>query len=125
MLFQIPVDPAPKARWTWIFAAAEPRSTNFVKPTFSPTSNLTPVCGLFSPRLIYLTIRGDGRGRTFSLNLDANVFQCFDARCGAKGDVIDLWAALHHQNLREAALDLVHTFGLEPVPPRGTEKRNG
>ena len=64
-------------------------------------------------------------GRTFSVNLDSNVFQCFDKACGVKGDVIDLWAALHHQTLREAALDLVRTFNLEPVPPHGTEKRNG
>jgi transposase len=69
--------------------------------------------------------RGDGRGRTFSVNLDDNVFACFDARCGKQGDVIDLWAALHQQSLREAALDLVRTFGLEPAPPAGTEKRHG
>ena len=29
--------------------------------------------------------RGDGRGRTFSVNLDDNVFQCFDASCGKQG----------------------------------------
>ena len=69
--------------------------------------------------------RGDGRGRTFSVQLDAGVFQCFDKACGQKGDVIDLWAALHHQTLRAAAFDLVRTFGLEPAPRRGTEKRNG
>jgi DNA primase len=69
--------------------------------------------------------RADGRGRTFSVNLDANVFQCFETRCGAKGDVIDLWAALHHQSLRAAAVDLVRTFHLEPMPQHGTEKRNG
>jgi CHC2 zinc finger len=69
--------------------------------------------------------RGDGRGRTFSVNLEANVYQCFDARCGSKGDVIDLWAALHQRDVRSAALDLVHVFGLEPSPPGGTEKRNG
>jgi transposase len=69
--------------------------------------------------------RADGRGRTMSVNLDANVFQCFESKCGAKGDVIDLWAALHHQSLREAALDLVRTFHLEPVPQHGTEKRKG
>jgi hypothetical protein len=68
--------------------------------------------------------RADGRGRTFSVNLDANVFQCFEKTCAARGDVIDLWAALHHQTLRDAALDLVRTFHLEPMPPRGTEKRN-
>jgi transposase len=69
--------------------------------------------------------RGDARGRTFSVNLDENVFQCFDARCGTKGDVIDLWAAVHGLSLRAAALDLARTFGLEPAPRGGTEKRNG
>jgi len=69
--------------------------------------------------------RGDARGRTFSVNLDTNVFQCFDKQCGRKGDVIDLWAAVHGLTLRQAALDLVQTFRLEPAPRRGTEKRNG
>jgi transposase len=69
--------------------------------------------------------RGDGRGRTFSVNLEANVFQCFDKQCGQQGDVIDLWAALHGLSLREAALDLVRTFGLEPSSQPATEKRNG
>jgi transposase len=67
--------------------------------------------------------RGDARGRTFSVNLEENVFQCFDAQCGAKGDVIDLWAAVKGLSLRAAALDLVETFDLEAAP--GTEKRNG
>jgi len=58
--------------------------------------------------------RGDGRGRTFSVHLADNVYQCFEATCQSKGDVIDLWAALHHLDLREAALDLVRTFDLEP-----------
>lgn len=69
--------------------------------------------------------RGDGRGRTFSVNLDDNVFHCFDARCGKQGDVIDLWAALHQLNLRAAAIELAQTFDLEPAPASGTEKRNG
>jgi transposase len=69
--------------------------------------------------------RPDSRGRTFSVNLDDNVFQCFGASCQKKGDVIDLWAALHHQDLRQAALDLVRTFALEPAPTQATEKRNG
>lgn len=69
--------------------------------------------------------RGDGRGRTFSVHLEANVYQCFDARCQSKGDVIDLWAALSQRDVRTAALDLVHVFGLEPPPAGGTEKRNG
>jgi transposase len=64
-------------------------------------------------------------GRTFSVNLETNVFQCFGVHCLQKGDVIDLWAALHHQDLRQAALDLVRTFALEPAPTQATEKRRG
>jgi DNA primase len=67
--------------------------------------------------------RGDGRGRTFSVHLEQNVFHCFDTRCGQKGDVIDLWASVRGMSLRAAALDLVRTFNLEPG--QGTEKRHG
>ena len=59
------------------------------------------------------------------MNLESNAYQCFDARCASKGDVIDLWAELHHRDLRSAALDLVHVFELEPSPASGTGKRNG
>ena len=69
--------------------------------------------------------RGDARGRTFSVNLDANVFQCFAKDCAANGDVIDLWSQLRGLSLREAALDLVRTFALEATPPNGTGKRHG
>jgi transposase len=69
--------------------------------------------------------RGDGRGRTFSVNLKDNVFTCFDARCGKQGDVIDLWAAVRQMDLRDAAIDLIRTFSLEAAPARRTEKRNG
>jgi transposase len=69
--------------------------------------------------------RADGRGRTFSVHLDDNVFHCFDKKCGKHGDVIDLWAALHHLSLRAAAIDLVQTFNLEPATKSGTEKRDG
>jgi transposase len=69
--------------------------------------------------------RGDGRGRTFSVNLNDDVFTCFDARCGKRGDVIDLWAALRQMDVRAAAIDLVRTFGLEPAPAQRTEKRDG
>ena len=69
--------------------------------------------------------RADGRGRTFSVNLEENVFHCFDTSCGKKGDAIDLWSLLHHMNLRAAAVDLVQTFGLEPAPASGTVKRHG
>ena len=69
--------------------------------------------------------RADGRGRTFSVNLEENVFHCFDKSCGKKGDAIDLWSLLHKMSLRAAAEDLVRTFGLEPAPSSGTEKRHG
>lgn len=69
--------------------------------------------------------RGDARGRTFSVNLDEQVFHCFEPKCNQQGDVIDLWAAAHGLSLRAAALDLVRTFGLEPAPRSGTEKRHG
>jgi hypothetical protein len=69
--------------------------------------------------------RGDARGRTFSVHLQQGVFQCFEPSCGKKGDVIDLWASVRGLSLREAALDLVRTFDLEPVPRPGTEKRQG
>jgi transposase len=69
--------------------------------------------------------RGDGRGRTFSVNLTENVFCCFDSRCGKQGDVIDLWAAVKQLSLREAALDLVRTFDLEPARAKESEKRHG
>jgi transposase len=69
--------------------------------------------------------RGDARSRTFSVHLDQGVFQCFDNACGKKGDLIDLWASVRGLALREAALDLVRTFDLEPVPRQGTEKRQG
>jgi transposase len=55
-------------------------------------------------------------GRTFSVNLDNNVFQCFQPSCAKKGDVIDFWAALHGMSLRQAAVNLVQTFNLEPAP---------
>ena len=60
--------------------------------------------------------RGDARGRTFSVHLGEHVFQCFEPSCGRKGDVIDLWAGVHGMSLRDAALDLVQTFNLEPGP---------
>jgi transposase len=60
--------------------------------------------------------------RTFSVHLSKNVFRCFDAKCGAQGNVLDLWSAVHRLPLYDAALHLAETFGLarnreeEPVP---------
>jgi hypothetical protein len=60
--------------------------------------------------------RGNDRGTTFSVNLQDNVFCCHHKDCGKKGDVIDLWASVNGMSLRDAALDLVQTFHLEPAP---------
>jgi DNA primase len=56
--------------------------------------------------------------RTFSVHLGKNVFQCFHADCALKGDVLDLWAAIHRLPLYEAALHLAETFQL----PRNREE---
>jgi transposase len=62
--------------------------------------------------------------RTFSAHLGKNVFQCFHADCGARGNVLDFWAALHHLPLHDAALHLAETFHLrrhrEEEPVSGT-----
>jgi len=64
--------------------------------------------------------------RSFSVNLERNVFRCFCPECQAKGNVFDLWAAVHGLPLAEAAKHLAQTFGLdlhrgtreeEPVQP--------
>jgi transposase len=68
-------------------------------------------------------VHGQGQGRTFSVHLEENVFQCFDPKCAIKGDIIDLWAALKGLKLRDAALELVTLFNLERAPI--TEKRHG
>jgi transposase len=52
------------------------------------------------------------RQRSFSVHLGKNIFQCFHADCGAHGNVLDLWAAVHHLPLYEAALHLAKTFHL-------------
>jgi DNA primase len=46
---------------------------------------------------------GDGE-RTFHANLTRNIFHCFS--CGAKGNVLDLVAALERCSIRKAALRL-------------------
>ena len=61
------------------------------------------------------------RERTFSVSLDKHVFRCFHAECGAQGNVLDLWAAVHRLPLYDAALDLANTFRLELIPSREEE----
>jgi transposase len=62
------------------------------------------------------------RGRTFSVHLGKDVFQCFHPPCGAAGNVLDLWSAIHRLTPYEAARHLAQTFDLQLT--RNTEKRN-
>lgn len=61
---------------------------------------------------------------TFSAHLGKNIFQCFQADCAAQGNVLDLWAAVHHLQPYEAALHLAETFHLQrnrkEEPVKGT-----
>jgi transposase len=61
-------------------------------------------------------------GRTFSVHLGKNIFQCFHPPCGIRGNVLDLWAAVHHLRLREAALHLAATFNVPVHPSRDREE---
>jgi transposase len=68
--------------------------------------------------------RDQQRHRSFSVHLDKGVFQCFHAGCGAHGNVLDLWSAVHGLPLYEAAQQLAQTLGITVPLLRGTEKRN-
>jgi putative transposase len=52
--------------------------------------------------------------RSFSINLQKGVFRCFYPECGAHGNVLDLWAAVHGLPLAEAARHMMQTFHLDP-----------
>lgn len=66
------------------------------------------------------------RGRTFSVHLGRNVYQCFHPPCGASGNVLDLWCQIHHLSPYEGALHLAKTFDLPLTPEqrRGTRIGN-
>ncbi len=57
------------------------------------------------------------RSRSFAADLGRGVWQCF--RCGAGGNVLDLWVAVTRQPLHAAVLDLCRRLGREvPWLPR-------
>jgi transposase len=62
--------------------------------------------------------------RSFSVNLDKNLFQCFNPSCGAHGNVLDLWSAVRKLPLTEAAVNLAMTCGIETEQRRGTRQPN-
>jgi DNA primase len=55
--------------------------------------------------------------RSFAAHLGKDVWRCF--RYGASGNALDLWAALTHQGIYEAVLDLYRRLG-RPVPFKET-----
>ena len=61
------------------------------------------------------------RSRSFAAHLGRGVWHCF--RCGAGGNVLDLWVALTRQPLHAAVIDLYTRLGREvpwlPRPRRG------
>ena len=61
--------------------------------------------------------RRDESGREFSVNLQRNLFQCFAPTCRAKGNVLDLWAAVHRVSLAEAAEQMFKIFHLTSQMP--------
>ena len=63
------------------------------------------------------------RGRSFSVHLGKNVFQCFHPPCGSAGNVLDLWCAIHQLTPYEGAIHLAKTFDLN-LRLGQPEKRN-
>jgi transposase len=66
----------------------------------------------------------ESRQRSFSVHLGKKVFQCFHPPCSAKGNLLDLWAAVHRLPLYQAAVHLAQTFNVSLPLRNGTEKRN-
>ncbi len=61
------------------------------------------------------------RSRSLSIDLERNIFQCFNPTCQSKGNALDFWATLQDLSIHEAALDLAQVFGLEINPEREEE----
>jgi putative transposase len=59
--------------------------------------------------------------RSFSVNTQSNVFRCFHPECQAQGNALDLWAAVHHLPVYDAAVHLAQTFGINAFRT-GTER---
>lgn len=59
-------------------------------------------------------IHGGGRVDAFHVSLSKNAFQCF--ACQARGNVLDLVAAMEQCSVREAARRLAHRFSISGPP---------
>jgi DNA primase len=62
--------------------------------------------------------KGEGQS-TFHVSLTKNAFQCFS--CKARGNVLDLVAALERCSIREAAVKLQDWFAVSPPAAAGTQ----
>ena len=51
------------------------------------------------------------RSRSFSVNLDENVYRCF--KCGSSGGTLELWAAVRGTTVYAAALELCERLGID------------
>lgn len=54
--------------------------------------------------------RGSERSKNFTVNVLKNAFKCFSGVCGARGNVLDLVAAMEECSVRDAALKLQEWF---------------
>ena len=59
--------------------------------------------------------------RSFAANLRQGVFHCF--HCGAAGNALDLYAAVHHTTVYRAALELCERLDIE-LPEKTPCKTN-
>lgn len=60
------------------------------------------------------------RSRSFSVDVNKHIFQCFNPSCGAKGNALDLWAQSQHLPIAQAAEDLAQRLKINPEQRRGT-----
>ena len=51
------------------------------------------------------------RSRSFAANVEKNLFHCF--HCGASGNALDLYAAVHRTTVYRAALELCERLDIE------------
>ncbi len=66
--------------------------------------------------------KGSSRSRNFSVSTRKNAFKCFANECGARGNVLDLVAAIEGCSVRDAALKLREWFKVGETETSSPEK---